>query len=101
MSRVPDQPSNPRRVAAGRANRAKRGPLTPEGRERLRQAALRHRPWEHSTGPRTSAGRAQSVLNGKCRQVGPRSAREVKADLKVVRSLLRAMAQTCSQLAER
>lgn len=39
---------NPRRVAAGRRNRARRGELTPEGRERLRQAALRSRPWEYS-----------------------------------------------------
>jgi hypothetical protein len=84
---------NPRRVAAGRLNRAKGGPLTDAGRERLRQAALRNKPWEHSTGPRTPAGRAQSVINGKHRQRGPQSLREVRAALKEVRELVRQMRQ--------
>ena len=38
-------PPNPRRVAAGRRNRAKRQGVTPEGRERLREAATLNRPW--------------------------------------------------------
>ena len=84
---------NQRRVAAGRLNRAKRGPLTDAGREKLRQAALRDRPWEHSTGPRTPAGRAQSVLNGKRRQRGPQSLRQVRAALKEIRELIRQMRQ--------
>lgn len=52
----------PRQVAA-RINRKKRKGLTPEGREALRQAALTNRPWEHSTGPRTAAGKAASRWN--------------------------------------
>ena len=40
MSPHPPCP-NPRRVAAGRLNRRKRGPLSPEGRERLRQRVTR------------------------------------------------------------
>jgi hypothetical protein len=84
---------NPRRVAAGRLNRAQRGSLTDAGRERLRQAALLNRPWQHSTGPRTPAGRAQSVLNGKRRQRGPQSIREIRAELKEVRELVRQMRQ--------
>jgi hypothetical protein len=83
----PDAP-NPKRVAAGRLNRARRGPLTPGGREALRRAALDNRPWEHSTGPRTPAGRAQSALNGKKRQLGPLSVREVRAELRGVRELV-------------
>jgi hypothetical protein len=62
---------SPRRVAAGKMNWARRGPLSAAGRERLRQAALRNKPWEYSTGPRTPAGRAKSAKNGKCRQRGP------------------------------
>ena len=50
---------NPKRVAAGRLNRAKRKGLTPEGRERLRQLALKHQPWQFSTGPRSAAGKAK------------------------------------------
>src|SRR5262249_33482620 len=83
---------NPKRVAAGRLNRTKRGPLTPEGREKLRQSALHNRPWEHSTGPRTPAGRAQSRINGKKgSQKGPLSVREVRAALVEVRELIRQM----------
>lgn len=51
------------RQLAGRMNRAKRKGLTPEGREALRQAAIANRPWEHSTGPRTLAGKAMSRWN--------------------------------------
>ena len=52
-----------RQIEAYRRNWAKHGPITPAGRERLRQAALRDRPWEHSTGPRTPAGKAKSREN--------------------------------------
>jgi hypothetical protein len=82
---------NPRRVLAGRLNRAKRKPLTAEARERLRRAALEHRPWRFATGPRTAAGKARAALNGKRRQKGPLSVREVRRDLADVRDLLREM----------
>ena len=36
---------------------------TPEGLQRLREAAQRNRPWEHSTGPRTPEGKARSRGN--------------------------------------
>jgi len=91
--RTPDTQPNPRRVAAGRANRRRRGPLTETGRERLRAAALRDKPWLHATGPRTARGKAQAARNGKRRQRGPRSVREVRADLGEVRSLIRAMGE--------
>ncbi len=74
----PSSPS-PRRVAAGRLNRQKRGPLTPEGRERLRQAAREHQPWLVSTGPRSAEGKARAAANGKVRQRGELSIREVRA----------------------
>jgi hypothetical protein len=83
---------NPRRVAAGRLNRQKRRGLTPAGRERLRQSALANRPWEHATGPRTPADKAQASRNGKVRQKGKQSVREVKALLGGLDALLGAMA---------
>ena len=101
MNGTTRQEPNPRRVAAGRANRLKRGPLTEAGRERLRAAALRRRPWEQATGPRTAAGKAQAAGNGKRRQAGPRSVREVRADLREARALIRAAYETCRQLAGR
>jgi hypothetical protein len=78
---------NPRRVAAGQANRAKRKGLTADGRERLRQAALRGKPWEHATGPRTPEGKAKAARNGKARQLGPVSVREIRAELSSLRVL--------------
>ena len=36
---------------------------TPERRARQAQAIRRWRPWEHSTGPRTAAGKARSARN--------------------------------------
>ena len=75
-------------AAANKLNRARRRGLTEEGRARLRASALAHKPWRYSTGPRTQAGKRKVALNGKKRQLGPRSVREIKADLSGVRDLL-------------
>jgi hypothetical protein len=75
-------------VAAGRQNQVKHKGLTPAGRERLRQAVLRSRPWRFSTGPRTAAGKARSAQNGRARQRGPASVRQLRAELADVRALL-------------
>jgi hypothetical protein len=83
---------NPKRVAAGRLNRAKRKGLTPEGREQLRRAALTNQPWSYSTGPRTAAGKATAAANGKKRQCGLVSVRELRADLRKLRTTLKDMA---------
>ena len=67
---------NPRRILAGRLNQKKRGEITQEGREKLRQTALRNQPWQFSTGPRTTEGKAIVARNGKARQKGATSVRE-------------------------
>lgn len=95
----PSAGPNPRRVAAGRRNRALRKGLTEEGRQRLRESALLHQPWTHATGPRTPAGKARSAANGKRRQLGPRSVREIKRDLAALRGLLEDM-RSARRLAE-
>ena len=82
---------NPKRVAAGERNRLKRGVLTPAGRELLRLAALRNQPWQYSTGPKTPERKAKSALNGKVRQKGPRSVRELRRDLAPFYELLNEM----------
>ena len=82
---------NPRRVAAGKRNRLLRQGLTPEGRERLRQTALRHQPWRFTTGPKTAAGKARSAQNGKHRQRGPLSLRAVRRAVADVTALVREM----------
>lgn len=89
----PTQPHipNPKRVAAGRRNRALRKGLTEDGRRRLRENALRHKPWTHSTGPRTAAGKVKAALNGKKRQLGPLSVREIRAELSDLKALTEVM----------
>ena len=79
---------NPRRVRAGRENRLKRGPLSLESRQRLRVAVFRNQPWLRSTGPRTPAGKAKIAKNGKVRQIGPRSIREIRAYLRGIMCLI-------------
>jgi hypothetical protein len=79
---------NPNRVAAGRLNRKKRGPLTPRGRQALREAAVRNQPWIYSTGPRTPAGKAQAARNGKSRQLNSCSIREIRARVADARALI-------------
>ncbi len=81
---------NPRRIAAGRRNRLLRGPLSPGGRERLRQAALRHKPWKFSTGPRSDEGKARSADNGRWRQQGE-SLREIQSGVADVWKMIEAM----------
>jgi hypothetical protein len=92
---TPDESLTPRQIA-GRLNRLKRKGLSAEGRERLRQAALHNKPWRFSTGPRTPAGKARAAANCKARQKGPKSVREVRAELADLRSLLRQMQETRS-----
>ena len=65
--------------------------LSPEGRERLRAAAMKHQPWRHSTGPRSALGRAQAVVNGKRRQKGPISVRERRRQVADVLETVKSM----------
>lgn len=82
---------NPKRVAAGRANRAKRKALTPQGVERLRQAAVRGRPWLRATGPRTAEGKMRSAANGLKRAEGGQSANAARREVAALRDFLAAM----------
>ena len=93
-TKLPSRPPvpNPKRVAAGKRNRALWRGLTDAGRERLRQSAMRNQPWRFSTGPRTEAGKAKVARNGKVRQLGPLSVRELRAELGRLRDLAGEMA---------
>ena len=81
MPKEPDTVPNPRRVEAGRRNRRKRRGLTAEGRQRLRESALKHKPWRFTTGPRTPEGKTKVALNGQKRQVGDISVRDLRQEL--------------------
>ena len=65
-----------RQIETNRRNWQQWRGASPEGRERIRQACLRDRPWEHSTGPRTEAGKRRVrtnavVFGGRCETVEP------------------------------
>ena len=88
------QSPSPRRVAAGRRNRALSRGLTQEGRDQLRLVAMRNRPWLSSTGPRSPEGKRRVATNGKQRQTRELSVREARrlfgqltADLPLLRGL--------------
>jgi hypothetical protein len=98
MNSCPNSSPNPKRVAAGRQNWLKRKGLTAAGRERLRLSALKNRPWLHTTGPRTAAGKTRSRANGRLRQTNAQSVRELSADLAEARNLIVEMKATCRSL---
>lgn len=100
MTNLAHSRPNPKRVAAGRRNRKLRGPLTAEGREKLREAAVRNRPWERSTGPKTPEGKARSAANGRKRRGGKASGQRVRAKLADADALMKHMAKL-RELAER
>ena len=85
---------NPNRVAAGKRNRLKRKVLSKEGRQKLREAALVNRPWRFATGPRTPEGKSRAAANGKKRQKGKQSVRELRAEVAGVQALLQSLRQT-------
>ena len=83
-----------------RLQNPKRKGLSPEGRERVRAATLAHQPWRHSTGPRTPEGKAKVAANGKARQKGEQSIRQLRAELAEFHDLARTMAGVRKRLAE-
>ena len=58
----------------------------------MRRVALANKPWQHSTGPKTVEGKRRAALNGKARQEGESSAREVRRLLAGLASLAGDMA---------
>jgi len=79
---------SPRRSEVAKRNRAKRRGITEEGRQRLRESALAHKPWEHSSGPKTPWGKYYSAWNGKVLQKGEYSVREARAEIKAYKKLM-------------
>jgi hypothetical protein len=67
-------------------------------REKRRQTTLAVRPWEHATGPRTEAGKQRAAQNGKVRQRGELSVRDLRAALGPVLALAQQMATTRDEI---
>jgi len=97
MSATAAYSPDPERVAMGKLSRARWKGFSAKGLERLRESAIRNKPWEHSTGPKTAPGKAQVVANGKKRQKGPKSVREIRAELREMHELIQTMKDACSR----
>ena len=61
-------------------------------RSRLREAALKNKPWLQSTGPKTPEGKARAAQNGRHRQMDAMSRREIQAEVGELNALLTRMA---------
>ncbi len=70
----------------------------PDRREKLLEAMLARRPWVHSTGPRTKAGKQRAAQNGRATQKAERSVRQLRAELAPVTALAREMAETRDEI---
>ena len=92
MPEGPDAAPSQRLIEANRRNWRKRKGLSPAGREKLRQTALKHRPWRFSTGPRTPEGKAKVALAARKRKKGAKSVRELRTELGELNALLAGMA---------
>jgi len=78
--------------------RKRRYRQTPAGREAKRAAALLHKPWLHSTGPRTPAGKRRSALNALRHGLKSAEAVEYQQALADVMRLVRSRRQTDEQV---
>ena len=85
---------DPQRSEPSNRRRPRSCQFSPEGLERLRAAAKATRPWERSCGPRTAAGKARSAQNGRLRQKGEKSVRELRAELASLFTLIHEMDAT-------
>ena len=86
---APPKPKNPRRVEAGKRNRALRRGITATGRQRLKDAITRHKPWLKASGPKTPQGKRQAARNGLRGKTD--SARQINRELKFLQSLVDGM----------
>lgn len=86
---APPKAKNHRRVEAGKRNRALRRGITDTGRQKLRDAIGRHKPWLKTCGPKTPQGKAQAAKNGLRGKTT--SMRQIDRELKFLQSLVDGM----------
>jgi hypothetical protein len=66
--------------------------FSPEDRQRRREVALKHRPWQYATGPRTPEGKAKVAENGRYAQKNAVSRRQREKEVADAKNLLTQMA---------
>jgi hypothetical protein len=82
---------DPERIAGG-VGQLKGKVITPADRQRMRETALKYRPWQYTTGPRTPEGKSKVAENGRYAQKGPVSRRQQRRAVAEVNALLTQMA---------
>jgi hypothetical protein len=80
---------DPQRSRIARENRAKWPGHTDAGLQRLREAALRYKPWLYSTGPRTELGKQICANNGRRSKRDIYSFPEVRAAIRAANFQIR------------
>ena len=65
---------------------------TPEGLQRLRETALKNRPWQYTRGPITPEGKAKVAQNGRYAQKNAVSRRQMEKETAEAHILLTQMA---------
>ena len=65
---------------------------TPEGLQRLRETALKNRPWQYTHGPRTPEGKAKVAENGRYAQKNAVSRRQMGKEVAEAHNLLTELA---------
>jgi hypothetical protein len=66
--------------------------LSESGRQRLREAAIKNRPWRHSTGPRTPEGKERAAANGYRHRADPGSLRQLRVGMIDIHGMIEQMA---------
>jgi hypothetical protein len=66
MAKKTNDPNHGR--GAGGIGQLKPQVFSPEDRLRRREVALKHRPWQYATGPRTPEGKSKVAENGRYAQ---------------------------------
>jgi hypothetical protein len=69
------------RVVAGGVQQLKPKYFSPEVRQKKRDLALKNRPWQFATGPKTPEGKARVAQNGRYAQKGVLSRRQIACRL--------------------
>ena len=77
---------------AGGLHQLKPTLFSPEDRQRRREVALKYRPWQYATGPRTPEGKARVAENGRYAQKDVVSRRQREKAVADAHTLLAQMA---------
>jgi hypothetical protein len=89
MAKKTDVPDDGR--VTGSVRQLKLKSISLDDRQRRREVALKYRPWQYATGPRTPEGKARVAENGRYAQKDAVSRRQREKEVAEARTLLAQM----------